>query len=284
MSEEVIEYKKLIDKDSTLGNNDLYNFYNKFNNSCENFNDEVFCNVDLYNGVKENVKDILRKLMRNVNKLSMNKGQDYNSIDKGNYNNKRCIYLKYWLYDIILANKFDESNISRLFHELSQNKGKVTSIDKKCVFYRLSLSEIKDIKKLYDYFVFFDGYNFVENIINEKIYNNRYLDYLKGAIDVYKKTEISCPKSENTKGYCNELNKYIKVYIDENVLYSLEKKILNEDIVTLIEKTLEPKSALLKPPVQGVLEERVSEKPNINKVKNKYFLKKIMKYNIYIFY
>nr|AFD10486.1 variable surface protein vir 21 [Plasmodium vivax] len=276
MSEDVIEYEKLIDKDSILSKNDLFNFYKKFNSDCEKFNHEVFCKNDLYNDVaKKNVKDILRKLMRNVNKLSEDNSEDYNNIDKGNYINKRCIYLKYWLYDIILANKIDESNISRLFHELSQNKGKVTSIDKKCEFYALKSREIKDIKKLYDYFVYFDGYKFVKNIINEKIFNNRYLDYIKGAIDVYEKTEIECPERENTRGYCNEFNEYIKRFIDKSVLYSLAEKISSEDVVTLIEKTLEPKSSLLKPSVQGVLEKRVT---------TKYFLKKIMKYNIYIFY
>nr|AFD10478.1 variable surface protein vir 21 [Plasmodium vivax] len=276
MSEDVIEYEKLIDKDSILSKNDLFNFYKKFNSDCEKFNHEVFCKNDLYNDVaKKNVKDILRKLMRNVNKLSEDNSEDYNNIDKGNYINKRCIYLKYWLYDIILANKFDESNISSLFHELSQNKGKVTSNNLKCEIYKLSLSEIKDIKKLYDYFVFFDGYKFVKHIINEKIYNNRYLDYIKGAIDVYEKTEIECSKNENTREYCSEFDEYIKRFIDKSVLYSLAEKISSEDVVTLIEKTLEPKSSLLKPSVQGVLEKRVT---------TKYFLKKIMKYNIYIFY
>nr|QOQ34041.1 variant interspersed repeats 21 [Plasmodium vivax] len=276
MSEDVIEYEKLIDKDSILSKNDLFNFYKKFNSDCEKFNHEVFCKNDLYNDVaKKNVKDILRKLMRNVNKLSEDNSEDYNNIDKGNYINKRCIYLKYWLYDIILANKIDESNISRLFHELSQNKGKVTSIDKKCEFYALKSREIKDIKKLYDYFVYFDGYKFVKNIINEKIFNNRYLDYLKGAIDVYEKSEIECSKNENTREYCSEFDEYIKRFIDKSVLYSLAEKISSEDVVTLIEKTLEHKSSLLKPSVQGVLEKRVT---------TKYFLKKIMKYNIYIFY
>nr|AFD10475.1 variable surface protein vir 21 [Plasmodium vivax] len=276
MSEDVIGYEKLIDKDSILSKNDLFNFYKKFNSDCEKFNHEVFCKNDLYNDVaKKNVKDILRKLMRNVNKLSEDNSEDYNNIDKGNYINKRCIYLKYWLYDIILANKIDESNISRLFHELSQNKGKVTSIDKKCEFYALKSREIKDIKKLYDYFVYFDGYKFVKNIINEKIFNNTYLDYLKGAIDVYEKSEIECSKNENTREYCSEFDEYIKRFIDKSVLYSLAEKISSEDVVTLIEKTLEPKSSLLKPSVQGVLEKRVT---------TKYFLKKIMKYNIYIFY
>nr|QOQ34047.1 variant interspersed repeats 21 [Plasmodium vivax] len=276
MSEDVIEYEKLIDKDSILSKNDLFNFYKKFNSDCEKFNHEVFCKNDLYNDVaKENVKDILRKLMRNVNKLSEDNSEDYNNIDKGNYINKRCIYLKYWLYDIILANKFDESNISSLFDEWSHNKDKVTSNNLKCEIYKLSLSEIKDIKKLYDYFVFFDGYKFVKHIINEKIYNNRYLDYIKGAIDVYEKTEIECSKNENTREYCSEFDEYIKRFIDKSVLYSLAEKISSEDVVTLIEKTLEPKSSLLKPSVQGVLEKRVT---------TKYFLKKIMKYNIYIFY
>nr|AFD10477.1 variable surface protein vir 21 [Plasmodium vivax] len=275
MSEDVIEYEKLIDKDSTLSKNDLFNFYKKFNSDCKTIKDELFCKDDLINGVNENVKDIFKKLMRNMNKLSKKNDEDYDIIDNGNYINKRCIYLKYWLYDIILANKIDESNISRLFHELSQNKGKVTSIDKKCEFYALKSREIKDIKKLYDYFVYFDGYKFVKNIINEKIFNNRYLDYIKGAIDVYEKTEIECPERENTRGYCNEFNEYIKRFIDKSVLYSLAEKISSEDVVTLIEKTLEPKSSLLKPSVQGVLEKRVT---------TKYFLKKIMKYNIYIFY
>nr|AFD10481.1 variable surface protein vir 21 [Plasmodium vivax] len=275
MSEEVIEYKKLIDNDSTLSKNDLFNFYKKFNSDCKTIKDELFCKDDLINGVNENVKDIFKKLMRNMNKLSKKNDEDYDIIDNGNYINKRCIYLKYWLYDIILTKKIDQSSISKFFDELSQNKGKVTSNNIKCEIYKLSLSEIKDIKKLYDYFVFFDGYKFVKHIINEKIYNNRYLDYLKGAIDVYKKTEIECSKNENKREYCNEFDEYIKLYIENKVLYSLEEKIMNEDIVTLIDKTLEPKSALLKPPVQGVLEKRVN---------TIYFLKKKMKYNIYIFY
>ncbi|KMZ88971.1 variable surface protein Vir21 [Plasmodium vivax Brazil I] len=253
MSEDVVDYIKLIDKDPTLCNNDLFKFYEKFNSKCENPSDEDYCKDNIV-GVNESANDIFKKLMRNVYRLIKNSGTYYNTIDSGNYSSKRCIYLKYWFYDKILTENIDESSISKLFNALSQNKENLTNNDIKCEFHEINLNEIKDMKKLYDYFVFYDGYKFVENIIYDKIFNSVHHDYLKRAIDVHKNAESECSKQDITGGYCNEYNNYIKKHINSSLLYSLEEKLKDEDIVTLIEKTIETKGTTSAQNVQGAQE------------------------------
>ncbi|KMZ82576.1 variable surface protein Vir21 [Plasmodium vivax India VII] len=267
MSEDVVDYIKLIDKDPTLCNNDLFKFYKKFSSKCEDLNDEAYCKVNMFEGVNESANDIFKKLMRNVNKIIKNSDIYYNTIDNGNYINKRCIYLKYWLYDKILTKNIDESNIGKIFEALVPNNEKPSDNSLKCEFHEIKLNEIKDIKKLYDYFVFYDGYKFVGNIINDKIFNSVHRDYLKGAIDVHKKAESDCTE-KNITGYCNEYNNYIKKYIDGKVLYSLEKKLKDEDIVTIIEKTLETQGTTPAPRVKGALEEGDTSHTDEKKVKS----------------
>ncbi|GAB67081.1 VIR-like CYIR protein [Plasmodium cynomolgi strain B] len=163
MSEDVIEYKQLIDNDPTLSKNDLSEFYEKFSRDCEKSNTEGYCNDDMGEDLNGSAKDIFKKLIRNINELIR-----YNGIYNEKYINKLCIYLKYWFYDKILTKNIDYSNIGNFFDALSQYKGEDTSESKTCEFYQLKLTEIKDIKKLYDYFMFFDGYNSVKSTINDK--------------------------------------------------------------------------------------------------------------------
>ncbi|SCO70742.1 VIR protein [Plasmodium vivax] len=249
MSEDVVDYIKLIDNDPTLCNNDLFKFYDKFSSKCEDSNGEDYCKVNMFEDVNGSANYIFKKLMRNVDRLKKDNGKHYDTIDNGNYTSKRCIYLKYWLYDKILTENINESSISKIFDALVQNKEKPTNNTTECEFYKIKLDEIKEIKKLYDYFVFYDGYKFVENIINDKIFNSVHRDYLKGAIDVHKQAKQKCPKN-HINGYCNEYNKYIKD-INSEVFNSLEKKLKDEDIVTLIEKTLKTKGTPSAQHVQG---------------------------------
>ncbi|KMZ95382.1 variable surface protein Vir21 [Plasmodium vivax Mauritania I] len=268
MSEDVVDYIKLIDNDPTLCNNDLFKFYDKFSSKCEDSNGEDYCKVNMFEDVNGSAKDIFKKLMRNVNMLIKDNGKHYDTIDKGNYTSKRCIYLKYWLYDKILTENINESSISKIFNALSQNKENLTNNDIKCEFHEINLNEIKDMKKLYDYFVFYDGYKFVENIIYDKIFNSVHHDYLKRAIDVHKNAESECSKQDITGGYCNEYNKYIKKYIDSDVLNSLEKKLKDEDIVTLIKNTLETKGTTSVQHVQGSPEKGDSSHTGVKQVKS----------------
>lgn len=127
--------------------------------------------------------------------------------------NKLCIYLKYWFFDQIMTKGMDNSQIIQFFDVWNKLKGETCS-DCVCQFYKLSLNEIKQIKYLYDYFLFYDRSDEVKekNVAKDKIFSTEYCSYIKESSFIYSSRVVGC-EGNTVNSYCKEFNEYIKNYI-----------------------------------------------------------------------
>ncbi|GAW78861.1 variable surface protein [Plasmodium gonderi] len=222
-------YKVLYYKHSYLKNSILDKLYNTLNNEYTN-GDDFYCDIDiLYKDIDASAINILNKLIGNIKTL-LNTGGNY-FIDKDNaYNvNKGCIYLKYWFYDQILKEDINERDIKSIINLWEELKYVIFN-DRNipCEFYNMKLNQIKEMKHLYDYFVFYDPYkNF--SIINNKIYNSSYCNYLKKCIVMYNKMVRDCSNTADSE-VCKEFKKYLKKAINVNYLLPFNGRCKNEKI------------------------------------------------------
>ncbi|SBT73949.1 PIR protein [Plasmodium ovale] len=222
-----LQFKKTSDKDYISMDETLYKFYSEFDKHC-NSDDDTICFYFIPETIANtSVRELLKKFMRNLKKLSDKNGAHFNTIDKENNINKRCTYLKYWFYDQIISKNYQisDEDMDNFFNFLEGLKYVIFDTFP-CDFYKIKLKDIKEIKKLYDYFVFYDAYK-SQNIINYQIYNSAHCHYLKGAPFLYKEKERQCNLPDKTE-YCKEFSKHIKNNIEKNVLLSLRGKCKDE--------------------------------------------------------
>lgn len=190
---------------------DIYKFYNELSKSCNGNENNNFCNTVSFSVVDDPVViTLLKKLFRNLNYLL--KYQDF-FVDKiTKAEEKHCIHLKYWLYDQIVINNFDEFEINIIFDFLEKHihNGMLDKSSKTpCNFHRLNVGDIDDIKNMYSYSELFYE---TETKNYEKILNDyKYLNYFKNGFDLYRKSKIKCSTKENS-GYCEEFKEYKNIY------------------------------------------------------------------------
>ncbi|VUZ96296.1 PIR protein [Plasmodium vivax] len=197
----------------------LYKFYFQFNNSYNHKHNELHNREYLSNlSTEGQARDLYKKFIQNIIWLLKKDNNQFNKIDNGEHTEKRCIYLKYWFYDQILKKNINNSEIEKLNEDWVSKKNLLTS-DKKisCEFYKLNLEQIKEIKKLYHFFIIYNIYK------NNDIYPSAYCQYLKELSDIITKNTTRC-ESHSNDAYCNEYNTYIKPYIKKDILPLPEDK------------------------------------------------------------
>ncbi|CAI7720790.1 PIR protein [Plasmodium vivax] len=219
-------------KDSALKGNEknilkaseLYKFYIEFNNLYNiNENDLQAYNSSLKLPKEDSAKEFYKKYIRNIRLLSELYNNHFNYIDNGKNIINRCIYMKYWFYDQLLNNNINDDEID-IFYNYWESPPKKIHLDKNltCDIYRIKSKDIKEIKKIYNYFVFYDRYNNF-SAINYNKNGGLYCNYQKWFSEFYKAKEEVCLSNE-TKEICKELNTYVKKYITENILSSLTEE------------------------------------------------------------
>ncbi|SBS99121.1 PIR Superfamily Protein [Plasmodium ovale curtisi] len=222
-----------------LKKSELYKSYREFN---RNYTPDknLFSSLSLNTSEDVYIRKVYKRLWINLYRLSQN-AKDFHYITKEN--GKLCTYLKYWFYDKLLHKRTSDTEINVFFNVFEKLTVHLfPRNDCPCEFYRMSIKEIKEIKKLYDYFVFYDGFNY-ENIINNDTHNSVHCDYLKEAIEEYGKKKEECA-SLNSKGYCKEFKKNIETYINRDKLTSFKEKCKVEKRIASSEKTVDTEVTL----------------------------------------
>ncbi|CAG9474560.1 unnamed protein product [Plasmodium vivax] len=203
---------------------ELYKFYIEFNNPY-NFNENDLGAYDSSSTLpaKKYAKEFYKKFIRNIRLLSELYSNHFNYIDNGKNIRNRCMYLKYWFYDQLLNNNISDNEID-IFYNYWKSPQKKFDLDEylSCEIYRIKSEDIKEIKKIYNYFVFYDRYNNF-SAINYNKNGGLYCNYQKWFSEFYKAKEEVCLSNE-TKEICKELNTYVKKYITENILSSLTEE------------------------------------------------------------
>ncbi|KMZ76836.1 hypothetical protein PVIIG_05408 [Plasmodium vivax India VII] len=208
MNESDIKYLS----NNILKASELYKLYFEFNDNYNiNQNDLHIQDYSVSILSTEPARDLFKKFVKNVKLLSKKYSNEFNKIYNVENNKKRCIYLKYWLYDQIIKKNFKYIEFYNLIKD-SVSKKKLFSSDESfsCEFYEFNLDHIKEIKRLYHFLIIYNIYK------NKNVVPSTYCQYLNEMSELYKTKEAKC-KSQSNDTYCKEFMRYIKPYFNEHL-------------------------------------------------------------------
>ncbi|VUZ99876.1 PIR protein [Plasmodium vivax] len=187
----------------------------------------LHCSSDnSYESILPSLFDLYKKFERNITSISNESIDAYKNIEKNK--SKLCIYLKYWLYDQLIKRKVNQENYTKFFNLWNERKA-VKCSECECEFPIKEFSEIEQIKKIYDFFLFWDSYKDKEEIINV-ISNKEYCKYIDASKSLYYLYQMKCEKDNNLL-LCKEFNKYIfpHLKIDDNFNIICKKEVSDPD-------------------------------------------------------
>ncbi|KMZ76792.1 hypothetical protein PVIIG_05393 [Plasmodium vivax India VII] len=165
----------------------------------------LYCSPDSsYGSIPSYLWDLYKKFERNITSICGESSDAYDDIEKNK--DKICIYLKYWLYDQFIKRQVNQENFTNFFNHWDKQKAKKCP-ECKCEFPIKELSEIKQIKKIHDVFLFWDSYNDKDKMKNV-ISNMEYCKYIDECKILYYSYQMMCEKGNNSL-LCKEFNNYI---------------------------------------------------------------------------
>ncbi|KMZ77009.1 hypothetical protein PVIIG_06076 [Plasmodium vivax India VII] len=202
---------------NVIGKSKFYEIYEVFYKSCYDFVDGYkSCYTGSTNSWAKSVYviDILKNLYSNLYRI-------YDSITGTNntyFENISsedekmcCVSLKYWLYDQIIIESLEETDINAIFtgwETYLKGKIKNRSTDL-CIFNKLKKDEINMIKNIYAlYTVLYDNNDEFETCNDDTC---KYLEYFGKGLDEFISSINSCSSNSNMTNYCNEFNEFIEM-------------------------------------------------------------------------
>ncbi|SCA48155.1 PIR protein [Plasmodium ovale] len=199
-------------------NSEYEKLFNELDKECigqdQEYPCEPFDNVDIQESFKSEVKKIFNILKRS----NKDKNIYINGKTLGNFN--PCVFYKYWFYHKIIYHNFEEIDIKKLqrtwHNSLTYIYGNL--FGDHCKFYAKSLDDVKILKVLYDYVLFFNNTEY--SLLNE-IKNCEFCKLLKIYLDeTFSKGNITC-NTASPYALCMEHNDTLKSYFDFSELFSL---------------------------------------------------------------
>ncbi|SBS89659.1 PIR Superfamily Protein [Plasmodium ovale curtisi] len=202
----------------------IQKFYNELESTCDN-NISYSCKKEIPNKeeINENVKKFYHKISENQTKLLIT-GNNF-SVFKGELS-KRCMYFKYWFYDQVITNEFDNKQMQQLFKLFGDLNNKIEfyithqrenydftdSSDSTWFRCKICYSNLDDIKKLKLSLDYIENYDKTKNtsIISEVICNSEYKDYINEIIELC--NSKSGESYQQSKYLCDELDDFKKIH------------------------------------------------------------------------
>ncbi|SCA59817.1 Plasmodium vivax Vir protein, putative [Plasmodium vivax] len=225
-----------------LNQTSLYAVYQAyFNSECDTFNGAyAYCTPDEnYAPLSNRLIDLYKKFVRNLELISDVKEKALDRLEKSQ--DKLCLYLKYWFYDNLISESVTEAEFKNFLSLWNEQKSKKCK-DCNCHFEINTISAIKELKSMYDYFLFTDAYKKISKINNE-ISKKIYCEYIYSAKVNYALIKDTCAQKSNP--YCRELKKYIEKYLvvdeDSSIICNNEE---NTDTYTQTAKHLDQKLSI----------------------------------------
>ncbi|SBT01890.1 PIR Superfamily Protein [Plasmodium ovale curtisi] len=219
MAQSIITYKTLYELDPSLKSEELFRFYNKFNNICNNEGDtDNGCIKDgIYDNVDATVKDFYKNTASNFKIINDSSSQYFHGMTSDS--NKRCIYFKYWFYDEVITKKYNTTKVNNFFDWWTQTNQNVCA-NCECKLSKIRWDEIHNLKKMYDVILFYGKSDVMLSEKLEKLRDHKYCKYIKDSYITYNIFQSRC--SGETNAYCKEINDYIKNNIDDVKLTDLQ--------------------------------------------------------------
>ncbi|SBT73808.1 PIR protein [Plasmodium ovale] len=204
-------FESLKNKHTFVKNQDLKVIYEELENVCTEVNNYLYCTGPPDENTNNNkVKKLQYKFQGNKTKSLLYQG-DFKLINADP--SKWCTYFKYWIYDQVITNVFDDKDIMEVFQLLKHDGNEIGFSNGEnyntCKFSTFKIEEVKKMKLLYDYF---ENYDSTKNksSINELICSSEYKNDLSEIIGFYNNRDTYCKQQTNL--YCTELDECAKAY------------------------------------------------------------------------
>ncbi|SBT59442.1 PIR Superfamily Protein [Plasmodium ovale wallikeri] len=229
-------------------NSHIQKFYNELEVACDN-NISYTCKRAITNEeIKENAKKFYHKIIANQSKLSLI--NDNFTVFKRELS-KRCMYFKYWFYDQVITNGFDNEQIAQIF-KLFENPDNNIEFnisylreDKNprdydayawhiCKIHNSILDDIKKLKLSLDYIENYDKTKNTSTISNV-ICNSEYKDYINEIIELC--NSKSGDSYQQSKYICDELDEFKKIH-DINKLFKMQCNAERESLSGDLQQTM----------------------------------------------
>ncbi|SBS92172.1 PIR Superfamily Protein [Plasmodium ovale curtisi] len=205
-------------------NHDIQKFYDELERTCDkSFSHHCIKEIPNKEVINENLKKFYRKIRENQSKLLIT-GDNFSVFKRDP--SKRCMYFKYWFYDQVITNEFDNQQIELIFKllkDLNNNmEFNITCLreDKnpkdydaytwhKCKIHYSNLEDIIKLKLSLDYI---ENYDKTKNTstISKVICNSEYEEYINDIIELCNsKSGVSYQQS---KYICDELDEFKEIH------------------------------------------------------------------------
>ncbi|KMZ95066.1 hypothetical protein PVMG_05593 [Plasmodium vivax Mauritania I] len=177
----------------------------KFYDQLDNAEDD--CQGDMFYSVAKSVLDNYKVRQNISHKILKGLCYVYRKKYGEEYVNDICIFLYYWLadilYDNLIPNIYFSNAISNIFFFLKIDKGKSCTT----LPYRNDVKNFKDIKLFFDYSEDYNSY--VEQLKTDNpLCNEKYNKQLKTYVDTYNKFQDECHNKQLSSGNCDAFNEY----------------------------------------------------------------------------
>ncbi|SBT55769.1 PIR Superfamily Protein [Plasmodium ovale wallikeri] len=212
---------------------DIQKFYDELEVACDNsFSHSCKKEIPNKEEINANVKKFYHKINSNQSKLLFIR--DNFTVFKRELP-KRCMYFKYWFYDQVITNEFDDKQIAQIFKLFEDHDNKIEfnmsylREDKKptdddaytwhmCKILYSNLDQIKKLKLSLDYI---ENYDKTKNssTISKVICNSEYKDYINKIIELC--NSKSGDSYQQSKYICDELDEFKKIH-DINKLFKMQ--------------------------------------------------------------
>ncbi|KNA01563.1 hypothetical protein PVNG_05009 [Plasmodium vivax North Korean] len=193
-----------------LNQSNLNTFYQSyFETECDDSKiSNSYCYQDINFGTLPTaLSELYRKFERNLILIWDDEENVYENWETDK--KKICSYLKYWIYDQLISKNVSQADFSQIFKLWNERKsGKCSNCEYE--FNIKHFSQVKMLKKAYDYSLFLKAYKKTAKI-NKQIYNMNYCRYVEDAKAIYTLLGDTCEKS--TAENCKEFNKYVLPYV-----------------------------------------------------------------------
>ncbi|KMZ77157.1 hypothetical protein PVIIG_05633 [Plasmodium vivax India VII] len=234
--EETYKLNDFIVGNNKLNKSNLNRFYKSyFETACENreiFND--YCpQVANLDTLPPHLWELYRKFERNLKLIWYDGRTVYDSWETDK--NALCSYLKYWIYDQLISKDVSQDNFLQFFNLWNARKNEKCP-KCKCEFNITSFSEVKELKKTYDYSLFLKAYKRTAKI-NNKIHYMNYCKYIEDAKAIYSLLGDTCKKKKKNAEYCKEFEEYVLPYINYEESETYED--VEKDEITEVEEDTE---------------------------------------------
>ncbi|SBS94104.1 PIR Superfamily Protein [Plasmodium ovale curtisi] len=194
--------------------------FDKLDNVCTAKDEGYDCETFNYTDIQESFIPLLNKIFNILKRTNKQNDIYINGKSLGNF--KPCIYYKYWFYHKVIKHISINNEIKKLNKTWNNNLTNIynTIFDDRCKFHAKSLDDVKILKVLYDYILFFNITEHKHNLMQE-IKNCEFCKLFKTYLgNTFNNRQVTC-NTGSPYALCMEHNEFLNLYFDFNQLFSL---------------------------------------------------------------